>query len=315
LLGWVQDGYIAPTRPFRSFRPYPRKGEFYGFSLSERLNPLQAEASTIRNQRNDAVDIAVAPPLIIDETLEQNNKTMQWGPAARWAGRGDITKMVHQVAVSPPPPQSYNEEVAVNGYADQVSGLSSPIEGASTSTRRSATEIKQRAGGTDVRSALVSMFYRYFSRSVINFVWDLKKQYPPTPGPGTLPAEAFKMDFSIDIAGIHDPLNPGENPQESLALLNIMLKVPDIAQNAMARYELEKYVFRSMHIPNIEAILGTEEDAQMRAKAEEEQRKMQAQMAQAAMAQGGKPGQPGANGAAPQPGGGVQSMPAIPPRQ
>jgi len=306
LLGWCPDNYIAPTRPFTAFSPFPRPDRFYGFSLVERLLPLQGEASTIRNQRNDAQDLATSPPLLVNRNEEIHDKGMIWGPGKQWPV-ADVDKAAKQIAVVQPGAQAYQEEQIVNTYADQLSGLSAPTDGAPTSSRRTATEIKAKASATNVRAALVAMFLRITSRSIIQYVWKLKRQYPrEAQSELDLDPAIMGLDFQIDVAGINDPINNDENVQESLALFNLFHQDPDIQGNAVARYELKKSVLSSMHVRNMDAIIGTAEEAQQRKEQEAQQKQMQMQ-AMAVAAQQGM--MPGANGKPQKPG--AQSPPAM----
>jgi hypothetical protein len=303
LLGWCPDEYISPTRPFRSFAPHPRVGQWIGWSLIEWLAPLQTEAATIRNQRNDGVDMAISAPTTRDVSMEVQDKEYEWAPGASWGVRATDGKTakdyVSQVTVAYPPAQAYQEEQFINTYADQVSGLSAPIEGAATSSRRTATEIKARTQGTNVRASLVAMYFRFAARSVIQFVHGLNRQFPGQHTLSGIDPAILQKGYQIDVAGTNDPLNVDENIQEALEMYNLLRQDPDIQQSAVRRYELKKYMFQATHTKDFEGILGTKEEAQQKDD-------MQAQMAQAQMMaaqQGGQPGgapqqgPPGQNGA------------------
>ncbi len=296
MLGWCPDNYIAPTRPFKAFSPAPRPDRFYGFSFMERLAPLQAEASTLRNQRNDAQDLATSPPLLRNKNEEIADKNMQWGAGKVW-DVGDINNAVKQIAVSQPAPQAYQEEDRIDRYADALSGLSSPIDGTGTSGRRTATEIRLRSQSTNVRASLIAFYFRTFARSVIQYVHRLNRQHvqPDADGITSLTADQLRMNVEITVAGMNDPLNLEENIQEALGLYTSFMQDPDIQADPVARYNLRKNVLVSTHSHNIEAIIGTEEEAQKR---KEQEQQMRAQ--QMSMPPSGKPsppqppGQPGA---------------------
>jgi hypothetical protein len=303
MLGWCPDNYIAPTRPFINFSPFPRPDRFYGFSLSERLLPLQGEASTIRNQRNDAVDLAISPPLLVNRNEEIHDKGMIWGPGKQWPV-ADVNNSAKQIQTNIPGSQAYQEEQIVNQYADALSGLSSPTDGAPTSSRRTATEIKLKGQATNVRAALVAMFLRITSRSIVQFVWKLKQQFPQEPGVDQLPPEILALgpDMQIDVAGINDPINIEENVQEALSMYQLLRQDPDIAQDAVARYNLKKNLLVATHTRNMDAIIGTAEDAVARKQQEADAKKAQQQAMMVAAAHGAAPGQNGKpqNGAPPQ---------------
>jgi hypothetical protein len=310
LLGWCPDEYISPTRPFFDFAPFPDFDRFYGYPLPILLAPSQAEASTIRNQRNDASDISIAPPLLVNRNEETFDKGALWKPRAQWPV-SDVNTAVRELSITPPHAQSYQEELLVGQYADQISGLSAPTDGAPTASRRTATEIKMKNAATSVRASLISMLFRVACCSVAQFVFKLKQQYPPTDNTRlTVPPEILGLDYQVSVAGMNDPLNIDDNIQEALALYQLLMKDPDIAQDATARYNLKKNLLSATHTRNIEAIIGTEEEAEQRKQQEEQAKQMQMAMAAQQMQQGGQPGAP-QNGKPPGPPG---AGPAGPPQ-
>jgi hypothetical protein len=313
MIGWCPDNYIAPTRPFIQFSPFPRPDRFYGFSLPERLVPLQGEASTIRNQRNDAVDLAISPPLLVNRNEEIHDKGMQWGPGKQWPV-ADVKTAAQQLIMQPPGAQAYQEEQIVNTYADQLSGLSAPSDGAPTASRRTATEVKLKSASTNVRASMVALQLRIAARSVIQFAWRLKQQYPQKPTDGQLPPEMMALDYQIEVAGVNDPINLEENVQEALGMYNLLRQDPDIAGDAVARYNLKKNLLVATHTRNMDAIIGTAEEAAQKKQAEAQAKQQQAQMQQAVMAAQLQQGQVPKNGAAPggHHGGGAVSQPKAP---
>ncbi len=300
LLGWCPDEYIAPTRPFKSFCPNPRFGQFVGWSLIEWLAPLQTEAATIRNQRNDAVDLAISAPTAVDASMEAQDKEYVWQPGARWNINGDPNKYAHQITVQYPPSQAYQEEQFINTYADQVSGLSAPIEGAGTSSRRTAAEIKQRSSGTNVRASLMAMYFRFTARDIIQFVHSLKLQFPGSTTQSGIDPQILQKKYNIDVAGTNDPLNIDENVQEALEMYNLLHQDPDIMQDPVKRYELKKYLFQATHTKDFEGVLGTKEEA-MQAKQQQAQQAQAMQQAQLQAAASGHPPQQGQQPGQPQP--------------
>lgn len=296
MLGWCPDEYISPTRPFFDFAPFPDFDRFYGYPLTMLLAPAQAQASTIFNQQNDANDLATCPPLLINRNEEIYDKGMQWKPGVQWPVT-DVVGSVKQLEIRPAPAQTYQDLAITDRFGDQLSGLSSPSDGAPATKRSTATEIKIKQAATGVRASLIAMLFRVSCTSLIQHVHKLKQQYPPTNQSHLqVPGEVLGLDYQIGVSGMNDPLNIEENIQEALALYQLLSKDPDIAGNAKQRYELKKNLLAATHTRNIEAIIGSEEEAAQRQQQEDAMKQAQAQMAQMAMkakmAGGGAPGGP-----------------------
>ena len=202
MLGGCPDEYISPTRPFFDFSPFPDFDRFYGYPLPMLLAPSQAQASTIFNQQNDANDLATSPPLLINRNEEIHDKNMQWRPAAQWQVTDPMTS-VKQLDIRPAPQQTYADLQMTDGFADKISGLSSPSDGSSPSSRHTATEVKIKQAATSMRASLISMLFRVSCCSLIQHVHKLKQQYPPTNASHLqVSPEILGLDFQISVAGI-----------------------------------------------------------------------------------------------------------------
>ena len=315
LLGVVPDEYIAPTRPFFAFSPFPRPDEFYGFSLAERLGPFNAEANLQWNQRNDAVDTRMLVPLIMDRMVEIEDKGMQWGLGKLWSvagASGSLKEAFYYPQMPDIPLSTFQQEAQVRTDADSIAGLNQPMTGGMTSSRKSATEVKISSASGSVRANQIAMLLRLASRSVLEFVRKLKLQYEWEPDPFGVPItkEILARPYKMDVSGTSDPLDKQASVDEALGAYNLLAQDPDIQSNAIHRYNLKRMVLERIGIPSIEAIIGTPDEAAQRLQGEQqanqEKMEMEKQMAQAKIiqethGQGLPPPQGGQNG---QPGGG-----------
>jgi len=294
LLGVVPDEYIAPTRPFFDFSPFPRPDEFYGFSLAERLGPFNAEANLQWNQRNDAIDTRMLVPLIMDRMVEIEDKGMQWGLGKLWSvagASGSLKDAFYYPQMPDIPLATYQQEAQVRNDADSIAGLNQPMTGGTNAGRRSATEVKISSASGSVRANQIAMLLRIASRSVLEFTRRLKLQYPWEPDPFGMPVtpELLAKPYKMDVSGTSDPLDKQASVDEALGAYNLLSKDQDIQRNAIHRYNLKRMVLERIGIPNIEAILGTPDEAAQTKQGEEqmaqEQMKMQKQMEEAKIAQ------------------------------
>lgn len=71
---------FLPSRPFHDFRPIPRKGSFYGYSVPEVLEQSQEEAAQIHNARRDANTIANIPGWKKKRYADVPNPSTDWYP-------------------------------------------------------------------------------------------------------------------------------------------------------------------------------------------------------------------------------------------
>lgn len=265
LLGVVPDEYIAPTRPFFDFSPFPRPDEFYGFSLAERLGPFNAEANLQWNQRNDAIDTRMLVPLIMDRMVEIEDKGMQWGLGKLWSvanASGSLKDAFYYPQMPDVPLATFQQEAQVRTDADSIAGLNQPMSGGMNSGRKSATEVKISSASGSVRANQIAMLLRLASRSVLEFIRKLKLQYPWEPDPFGMPItpEVLAKPYKMDVSGTSDPLDKQASVDEALGAYNLLKDSPILQGNLMRRYNLDRFVMERIGVPNIEALLGRPEE-------------------------------------------------------
>lgn len=295
LLGWMPYEYIVPGRPFFAFSPYPRPDRFYGYSLCERLAPIQAEVNGMWNGRNNLFDLMLQPPLMYLVGDELDDQDEHWGPGTKWpvSQKGSIEFMTMPNV----PIEHFQNEATLNTYVDKLTGISAPLMGVQSSGRRTATEMKQQAASATTRNDLIAMRLRIVCRAIFDFIHHLKLQYlnndPEFQEAGqkyTLPREVLALDYQLDISGSADPLDTATRRQENLGLFQLLAQVPFIAQDQVKMYNLVRMMLDAFNRPEALGIIGTEEEAQQRQQAMQQQQQQQQQLQALGMLMGQKPG-------------------------
>jgi len=282
MLGFTDYEYIVPSRPFFAFSPYPRPDRFYGYSMCERLAPIQAEVNAMYNARNNLIDLMLSPPLLYQQGDNLDDQEQQWGPGVRWQVT-DTQKSVKWMEFPQVPLASFQNETLLNSYVDKLTGASAPAMGAQSSGRRTATETKTQMASTTTRNDTVALRLRIVCRAIFNFVHKLKLQYisddPQFSAEGnkyTLPREVLAKDYQLDIAGSSDPLDVSSRRQENMGLFQLLMGIPFIQQDQLKSYNVVRMMLESFNRPDVAQMIGTEDEAKQR----QQQMQMQGQKAQ-----------------------------------
>lgn len=117
----------SDDHPFVEFRPFPRKGLYYGYSIPERLEQAQEEQAQIHNQRRDSGTIANIPTFKKKRYADVPHSGSEWYPGKVFE-LDDVDDMdVLNIGAS------YNsmidEEQYVTGLAERYTGISPPMQG------------------------------------------------------------------------------------------------------------------------------------------------------------------------------------------
>jgi hypothetical protein len=266
----------------------PRPNRFYGYSLCERIAPIQAEVNSMYNARNNLIDLMLSPPLLYKDGDELDNNEQMWAPAARWAVTDPMTS-VKFMQFDQVPLASFQNESLLNSYVDKMTGQAAPQLGGQSSGKRSATEMRQQAASTTTRNDTIALRLRIVCRTILNFIHALKLQYlPDDPSYSsegtiyTLPREVLAKDYQLDIAGSSDPLDSMERRRDNMGLGQMLLGVPWIAQDQGKSYNVVRMMLESFNRPDVTQLIGTEQEAQQRgqqqAQAAQKQQEFQQQL-------------------------------------
>jgi hypothetical protein len=272
-LGRCAANIIAPRRPFFTHAPLPRKGSIYGFSLLERLGPINAEINTVHNNRNNVITMKSKPPMFANSQYETRDKEFVWELGAKWYVE-DVNNAFKLFDMQDPPLASWEEESQLNSYMDQMAGQSGPQTGGQTAGRKSATEVKASLAGSGVRSDLIALFLRFTLRAAFQYTHQLNIQnLPNNPPPGHYqPSKAMlAQDFNLDVAGTGEPIDMATYGTDVLSFFQLMQNDKDVQSSALKRYNLKREVGKILHIGNLEGILGTADEAKQREQSEMQQ--------------------------------------------
>jgi hypothetical protein len=283
MIGWMRYNYftnlggaVSAVRPFFPFAPFERPGTLLGFSIPGRLSGSQNEMNAQRNMRLNEGTIRIQPPWWKNRNANIEDDNFSWGP--NQTIESDSFEDVRRYELPQLPQQAYIDEQTIKQDAHEYTGLSSMMVGQQSSSRRSATEMRQVAAATSVRLDMIVMNFRFANRTLVNFIHALKRQFLNTDQQFTINGHNFKLtpeeinqDYLIDISGAADPMDAGTRRQEELAAYEIFMKDPDIAGNPMRRFALRRKLAETFNWADVDDIIGTEAEVQ------EQMRAMQAQ--------------------------------------
>src|SRR5271166_2506706 len=310
LLGYDTYRYWHGKRPFVACTPMARPGLFYGFGVPERLDSIQTEANANHNQRIDAINLALSPPLLIKTGTLARLAEHTYHPAAQWEvdDPGDVLPLPFRDV----PQSTWLEESSLTAMAEGLIGLSDPMTGVvGKGGRRTKAEVQAAQNSAGVRINLMAARIRQTSRDIFWQIHQLKLQYGPDeqeintyqggqPLKLIISKEKLAQDYSLDIVGAGGPLDKKARLDEMMFLYNLLMQNPDVVGDPIHRYRVTRMLLEQFELPDVTSLIGTEEEVMQ---------KMQQMMQQQQMMGGGMNGQP--NG---QPGGqGAMGQPGAPP--
>lgn len=293
LLGWQPSKNVSQRRGLYLYAPMPRKNSPYGYSVLEREAPINAELNTLVNNANDYVSLSLKPPMLADINNESRDDNYVWALGKRWYV-DDINTAFKPLVdyTNPAVLQGAYQMVSIfSSFGDQLIGQNAVLTGGLTSGRKSATEIKESSAGSGTRSDLMALLLRFVLRRALQYEHELNIQnLPDEPvADSDMPSKAdFKQNVNIDVAGTGDPIDFQTYAQEYLTWYQMMSQDRDIQGDAEKRFALKQQLGRVFKIENLEAIIGTAEDAAQKKQSEEQagqvQQQLEMQAAQAKIA-------------------------------
>lgn len=289
-LGYDAYAYWHGHRPYVAAIGMPRDQIFYGFAVPERLKTLQSEVNTKENQKNDAIDRAISPTLVHingARCLSGDNKI---GPDAEWEIEGvqSVQEAIGFLQHPEVPLSTWQEQQWLYERALSMMGLNAPMLGGQSSGRRTAREIQAQMSSAGIRIDLIANRIREALREAAYQIVQLKLQYGPeessvtvvdqgVPQKLVLPKQYLAEDLNIDIAGAGGPLDRSSRAQDMMILYTLLMKNPLVMQNMVHVYNVTQMMLEEHNRPDVQALIGTQEDAQ---KMQEQIQAMQQQQAQ-----------------------------------
>lgn len=313
--------YGHGKRPFIPFAPLPRPRRLYGWSLIERLAPIQAEVNQLYNGRNDIVDLITRPPMYQRtgaKVITPEGKP--WHPGVLWEVQdptdvGFVGGNSRMVDLAP----SVQQEDRLMSWASLLSGAVPNLSGSVNSGRRTAREISSANSSASVRVGFISQRLR---NAIGKAFWQwhqLQIQYGKDeenvagnvlgmPQQMTISKEVLTQDVQLTISGSNGQLDQDARAQQALQTFLLLKDDPDIAQDPIKRYRLKAYLLEAQNNTNIIALLGTEQDAEKKAQEQAQFQQAVEQLAKMGVQLQGA----GVPGGQPPPGGGGGKPPVAP---
>lgn len=263
--------YWHQLRPYVPIIPWPRPRRFYGFSVPQRLEPIQRELNAIHNQRLDAVTLRLSPPMLITRSAVMRGDAAQaWGPLARIEvnSREDVDVLT----LPDINPSSFSEETILRQYAERVVGLYDLNTPRGTGSRRTRAEI-----GAIQQEGMVRFDYmmKMIQRSIVKVfeqIHQLKIQYMPErevfEAVGIDGVQKFELTREEMLANIRFiangdlPVSDKErNRQDAYFLYQALMGNPLVQGDLRRVHHVTKELIEAWEKKAPEKFIGTEQEA------------------------------------------------------
>jgi len=295
-----ENPYWHGKKPIGFAKFDPLNGEFYGISLVEIIEYLQAELNTTRNQRIDAVSqginrmwIALKGIGLEPEDLVSRPNGIIWVDSLEEAPK--------EVEFKPPDPSAYQEEAIIKADIQEATSTYNEARGAPSEEKRTATENAIRERATNIRFETKLKLFEALGLKRLGFFYDqLNQQFIDDVRQVRINNSDGGYEWielrPEDIAGNFEYLPAGSSIEPTLSKLdyrNNILHLYEIFRDdpEVKTRELKKRVFDAFGIKDTEKLLKSEEEIAQEEQEQllEEQRQMQ-EMLGGGMAAGGVPG-------------------------
>lgn len=287
-------------KPFGFAKFDPLNGEFYGISLVEVIEHLQAELNTTRNQRIDATSQTINRMWIVLKGMGLEPADLVSRPnGIIWVD--SMEEVPKEVEFKPPDPAAYQEESIIKADIQEATSTYNEARGAPSDTKRTATENAIRERSTNIRFETKLRIFEALGLKRLGFFYDqLNQQFIDDIRSVRISGEDGGYEWQEmrpeDIAGrfeyqpagssIEPTLDKLEYRTNLLNLYNEFKEDPEIKTR-----ELKKRVFEAFGIKDTEKLIKSEEEIM-----QEQQEELAAQEELQAMLAGGGGLLPGMGG-------------------
>ena len=287
-------------KPFGFAKFDPLNGEFYGISLVEVIEHLQAELNTTRNQRIDATSQTINRMWIVLKGMGLEPADLVSRPnGIIWVD--SMEEVPKEVEFKPPDPAAYQEESIIKADIQEATSTYNEARGAPSDTKRTATENAIRERATNIRFETKLRIFEALGLKRLGFFYDqLNQQFIDDIRSIRISGEDGGYEWQEmrpeDIAGrfeyqpagssIEPTLDKLEYRTNLLNLYNEFKEDPEIKT-----LELKKRVFEAFGIKDTEKLIKSEEEIM-----QEQQEELAAQGELQAMLAGGGGLLPGMGG-------------------
>ena len=316
--------YWHGKRPFPRCTPMPRPLRNDGFSIPERLRGYQEEANARSNQRGDAMDIKLSPPMYRVRNASPVDKDMAFGPSAMWdVDHKDDIGIIDLGSIDP---SSWQDEAQSYRYAAVMAGIEAPTMPISGSSKIPTKQQQANQIATNVRLDRMALQIRLWMEDILWQVHQLNLQYgddeqendlngtgivtlSTDPHTGKVKQHqisyaALAREYVFGVAGANGALDQDSERKDALQLYAMLLQNPLIQGNLKKIHAVTSHTLNKFNLPDITRFIGTIEEAQQQqeqqaqAQQKAHQEEMQLQMmahaakGDAKMPPPAQPGQP-----------------------
>ena len=276
--------YWMKKRPFVKCAPMPRPLRFQGWSVPERERGYQEEANARSNQRGDAMDLKISPPLYQVSTAKLLTKENSWGPHAKYEvqSKGDVGI----IDVGSIDPASWQDESLIYRYAAAMVGLEAPTAPLMGNQKIPARQQQAMQQASNIRLDLMAMEVRLFCEEVLERIHSLNLQYGDDESANDLqgsgmetsndgkkfkiPYEALTFPYLLGVAGVDGAIDQDTDLDKSIKLYAMLLQNPLVQGNLSRVHEATSYVLNRMNLPDFTRFIGTKEEAQQQQQAQQQ---------------------------------------------
>lgn len=262
-------------KPFGMVRFDPLNGEFYGISMVEVIEYLQAELNTTRNQRIDAVTVAINRMYsVLKSAGVEPADLVSRANGIIWLDRHED---VRELNPHPVDPAAFTEESIIKMDIQEATGTYAEMRGAQSPQRRTATENAIRERAVMLRFEAKAQLFETLGLKRLGFFFDQLNQqfiddarnirHKATDGAfewHAITPQEISGSFEYIPAGtaFEPTLDSAGHRQNILILYDKFRDDPEIKSR-----ELKKKVFEAFGMKDFEKLLKTDEEMQAAAAA------------------------------------------------
>lgn len=247
----------------------PLNGEFYGVSLVEIIEYLQAELNTTRNQRIDATSQSINKMWIVLKNIGLEPADLVSRPnGIIWVD--SLDEAPKEVEYSAPNPSAYQEEAIIKADIQEATSTYNEARGAPSEAKRTATENAIRERSTNIRFETKLRIFEALGLKRLGFFYDqLNQQFIDDArrirvndseggyewqemGPEDI---AGRFEYQPAGSSIEPTLDKLDYRNNIMHLYEVFREDPEVKTR-----ELKKRVFDAFGIKDTEKLLKTEEE-------------------------------------------------------
>lgn len=256
-------------KPFGLVKFDPLNGEFYGMSLVEVIEYLQAELNTTRNQRIDNASIAIANmwEVVRGANIDPADLVSRPNGIVWVDALGEQIRPLDRHGVDP---SAFTEENIIKADIQEATATYAEARGAQASVGRTATEQAIRDKAVSLRFEVKLKLFESLGLKRLGMFYDLLNQQF-IDAPRKLRTKTDTGEYKFDeitpesISGAYEYMPAGSAIEATLDALNhrnnMVILYDKLAQDPQIKqYELKKRVLESFGIKDVESLLKTDDE-------------------------------------------------------